>query len=260
MITTNIIAAPAVTPIQIPTPISLGDAFKPKRAGTKTSHILFVLDDSGSMQDCRDATIEGFNGYLASQKENEEKTGIKTFVSLYKFDGRSVTPVYTRQEVTTIPNLTRDSYNPQGMTNLYDGIGGVMLQVNKDLTATKKAERDSIIINILTDGLENSSRTFKQSDIKQMVSKAEDKAWTFMFLGANIDAFAAGNSMGFGSHNTMQFDTRNIGETFRSASRMSNDIKGLYASGYSGTTGALYAATSFTDAERTSAVKKDDTV
>lgn len=232
---------------------TFGDAFKPKKAGTKTSHILFVLDDSGSMQDCRDATIEGFNGYLASQKENVKETGIKTFVSLYKFDGRNVTPVYSRIAVEEISPLDRNSYNPQGMTNLYDGIGGVMMKVNSDLASVKKTDRDSIIINILTDGQENSSRTFNNADIKQMVSKAEEKQWTFMFLGANIDAFAVGNTLGFSKHNTMQFDTKNVGATMRSASRMSNDIKGMYASGYSGDTSELYFATAFTDAERSSA-------
>ena len=45
-----------LTSVQVVKP-SLAESFKPKRAGKKTSHIIFVLDDSGSMQSCRAATI-----------------------------------------------------------------------------------------------------------------------------------------------------------------------------------------------------------
>ena len=103
-----------VPAVAVAAPVSLGNAFNPKRCGTKTSHVIFVLDD--------------------------------------KFDGRNVNSVYNRLPVATVSPLNRDTYNPNGMTNLFDAIGGVMMQINADLTAKKKADRDSIIINILTDG------------------------------------------------------------------------------------------------------------
>lgn len=235
---------------------SLAEAFKPKRAGKKTSHIIFVLDDSGSMQSCRAATISGYNEYLQSQKKDAVETGIPTFVSLYKFDGRSVNCVFNRVAADEVKELDEKSYDPQGMTNLYDAIGGVMMQINGQLAANKKADRDSIIITILTDGAENSSKTFNNTTIKQMVEKAEGKNWGFMFLGANINAFAAGSSLGFNVNNTMQYDTASMANTMRSASAMTSRMKGAYASGMS--TDATYASASFTDQERASAVSKDD--
>jgi Mg-chelatase subunit ChlD len=241
--------------VQQPSP-SLADAFKPKRAGSKTSHVIFVLDDSGSMQDCRAATISGYNEFLALQKEDAKKTGIPTFVSLFKFDGRNVNSVFDRAPVEFVEGLTEKTYNPQGMTNLYDAIGGVMMQINAQLAANKKADRDSIIITILTDGHENSSRTFDNTNIKQMVEKAEGKNWGFMFLGANINAFAAGSSLGFNVNNTMQYDTASMGNTMRSASAMTSRMKAAYASNMDTT--LAYASSGFTDQERTSAVTKDD--
>lgn len=228
----------------------LGEAFKPKRAGTKSAHIVFLLDDSGSMQTCRKSTIEGFNEYVKSQKIHSVETGIPTFASLYKFDGRSVTCVYDRKDIYNTPLLSEETYNPQGWTNLYDGIGGVMMQVNTALAQHKKADRDSIIINILTDGQENSSRTFSNFDIKIMVEKAEGKNWGFMFLGANIDAFAVGSTMGFSAQNTMQYDTSNMLNTMKTVARRSNDMKTAYASGLG--TSAVYASTAFTEEELTS--------
>lgn len=236
--------------------VNLAEAFKPKRAGTKTSHIIFVLDDSGSMQTCRAATISGYNEYLQAQKKDALETGIPTFVSLYKFDGSSVNAVFNRVSVNEVEELNEKSYDPQGLTNLYDAIGGVMMNINSQLSANKKADRDSIIITILTDGAENSSRTFNNSTIKQMVEKAEGKNWGFMFLGANINAFAAGSSLGFNANNTMQYDTASMGNTMRSASAMTSRMKSAYASGMD--TDATYASTAFTFAERTAAVSKDE--
>lgn len=245
-----------VTQVQAVTPKpSLAEAFKPKRAGKNTSHIIFVLDDSGSMQSCRASTISGYNEYLNAQRKDAKETGIPTFVSLYKFDGSSVKCVFNRTPVEFVKDLDEKSYDPNGMTNLYDAIGGVMMQINNQLAGNKKADRDSVIITILTDGHENSSKTFSNTTIKQMVEKAEGKNWGFMFLGANIDAFAAGSSLGFNVNNTIQYDTGAMENTMRSASAMTSRMKFAYASGMS--TDATYASTAFTDAERTSAVAKD---
>lgn len=253
-----------ISPSIFPTPIQqiqttdtkLAEAFKPKRAGTKTSHIIFVLDDSGSMQSCRASTISGYNEYLQSQKKDAVETGIPTFVSLYKFDGSSVKCVFNRTPAEFVKELDEKSYDPQGMTNLYDAIGGVMMQINGQLAANKKADRDSVIITILTDGAENSSKTFNNLTIKQMVEKAEGKNWGFMFLGANINAFAAGSSLGFNVNNTIQYDTAAMGNTMRSASAMTSRMKSAYASGEN--TSMVYASAAFTDQERSAAVSKDD--
>lgn len=232
--------------------VTLAEAFKPKRAGKESSHVIFVLDDSSSMKSCWEQTIAGYNEYLKGQKEDEIKTGIKTFVSLYKFDGHNVTKVFDHSPVSQVPLLNKETYNPSGSTNLNDAIGGVMMEINKNLAAKKKAERESVIITILTDGEENSSRTFDNSTIKQMVEKAQGKNWGFMFLGANINAFHAGSSLGFNTSNTLQFNAANATETIRAASGMTSRMKGAYASGMS--TLDTYAVSAFTDQERTAAV------
>jgi hypothetical protein len=252
----GILSVPPHNPTPVAVKPSLAEAFKPKRAGKNTSHVIFVLDDSGSMQDCRDSTISGYNEYLQLQREDAKKNNIPTFISLYKFDGSNVKCVFNRISVDEVSPLDRDSYNPQGMTNLYDAIGGVMMQINTQLTATKKTDRDSVIITILTDGAENASKTFSNTSIKQMVEKAEGKNWGFMFLGANIDAFAAGGSLGFNTNNTMQYDTASMQNTMRSASAMTSRMKTAYLNDMDTT--LAYATTTFTDEERTAAVTKDE--
>ena len=244
---------------QIPSavqPVSTPKTFKPKRAGTKTSHVVFILDESSSMHTCKAQTISGFNEYLDMQKADQNKTGIPTFVSLYKFNGSTVDRVYDRAAIDVVNHIGASDYTPNGMTNLYDAIGRVMNLVNKKLKNANKSNRDSVIINILTDGAENSSMSFDQSTIKEMVSLAETKNWGFTFIGANIDAFATGGKLGFRESNTLQFGTENMNETMLAASAMSGRMRSAYASGMS--TELAYADYGFNDAERASAIKGDD--
>lgn len=256
--TSAVLGTIAQVPSPITAPSNLGEAFKPKRAGKnpKLSHIIFVLDESSSMSSCWDQTISGYNEYLKAQKEDAEKTGIQTLVSLYKFNGYDVRAIFDRQDVQEVQPLDKTSYRPSGGTNLLDAMGGVMLKINSLLAEKKKTDRESVIVTMLTDGEENQSRTFRNADIKVMVEKAEGKNWGFMFLGANIDAFHAGAAMGFNYNNTMQFFTANATETMRGASAMTSRMKGAYASGLD--TSSTYAATAFFDSERSAAVGEDD--
>lgn len=237
---------------------NLVSAFNPKRAGknSKLSHIIFVLDESSSMSSCWDSTIAGYNEYLAGQRTDAERTGIETRVSLYKFNGSQVNCVFDRLDVKLVKPLDKMTYRPSGGTNLHDAVGGAMMQINNLLAGKHKSERESVIVTILTDGEENQSRTFCAADVKGMVEKAEAKSWGFMFLGANIDAFHAGSTLGFGATNTIQFSTKNISESINAASAMTSRMRTAYASGLD--TSATYASTSFTAAERSSAVGKQD--
>lgn len=99
--------ATGLTATAVAQPANLGEAFKPKRAGKNPnlSHIIFVLDESSSMSSCWDQTISGYNEYLKAQKEDAEKTGIKTLVSLYKFNGYDVRAIFDRQDVAEVQPL-----------------------------------------------------------------------------------------------------------------------------------------------------------
>lgn len=222
---------------------NIGSAFTPLQAGTDISRakVYIILDDSGSMQSCRDATIDGFNNYIATQKDRSKNT-IPPLVSLYKFDGKSVVAVFTDKHVDAVPLLNRDTYNPQGGTNLHDAIGSVMATINNNLTG------ELINVIILTDGEENASKTFTNSDVKQMVEKANSKNWGFLFMGANIDAFSVGSTLGFSSTNTWQYSTKNTELAFAKASDYTTAIRGSISRGM--TAEAAYSVNNLSDAER----------
>lgn len=229
----------------------LAVAFKPLKVGAaKAAHISMVLDASGSMHYVWDATIEGFNAFVKGQQDDVRASGIPTTVTLYTFNGDSVTCVFKDRDVLVVPLLTRETYKPGGGTNLLDAFGGAMMAINADLEGYTEAERGSVQIVALTDGEENQSRTFTNSDIKAMVESAEAQGWGFMFLGANIDAFAVGGTLGMRFENTMSFsaDAQSVGATMLSASRSAATYKHAVAEGLSGD--AAYASAAFTAAER----------
>lgn len=230
--------------------IDFGTAFVPHKAGNNTSHVVLILDESGSMSSVRDTTISAINEFVESQRINAKETGIKTYISLYKFDGENVNSVYSKLDAFETPKLSRDNYIPNGGTNLMDAIGTVVSSINNSFSDIPQNLRSSVIVTVVTDGEENMSRVYDNKDIKQMISKCEDYNWGFLFLGAKVDAFASAN-FGFNYNNTIQLSgsTASVSSGIMSASRAVNSMKSAYSSD-SASTSTIYDQHGFTDAER----------
>jgi Mg-chelatase subunit ChlD len=158
-------------------------------------HAYFVLDRSGSMERISDDVVGGFNAFVASQRAD----GDDMVMTLVQFDGQDPHEVIADAvRITEIAELTAATFVPRGMTPLYDAMGRVMADAR-----ARRAKREAlgldpeeIIFVTLTDGLENASREFTRADIFEAIKKRQDEGWTFVFLGANQDAFAEGRSMG----------------------------------------------------------------
>ena len=233
---------------------TLGESFAPKRVGkNKTkSHIVFILDGSASMAGIAEETVDGFNIFVQGQIDSAKETGIETTMSLYTFKGSSVDAEYVKRTASEECKIRngRGRFNGGG-TNLNDAIGAVMVQLNNDLATRQKSERESVILVILTDGLENSSRSFSTNDVKVMREAAEAKNWSFTFLGANMDAFAVAQSYGISADSTLSYAGTKSAEAFSSATRAVSDTKLYRSMGMS--TMDTYTKSAFTLADRTDA-------
>ena len=218
--------------------------YKFKHAGNKGTLISVVLDESGSMSSCWDTTINGFNEFLLGQKTAKVGDG---FLTLTKFSSPRLTTVFSNRPLNEVPNLDRKNYTPTGGTNLLDAIGKAINDVHEFLSSMKKKERPGVIITILTDGEENASRNFNNDQIKQMVKAAEDADWTFVFLGANIDAFAVGSTFGMSIHNSANYSTSNIYQTMASVSASTVRMRSAKLAGAS--TQEIYGSGIYTEQE-----------
>lgn len=154
------------------------------------------MDQSGSMDCVRDQTISSVNEFIQEQKK-EKGEAVFTFT---KFNTK-VTTVYEKRPMAEVKEITRDQYKPEGMTALYDAVGHTVTKYRDD------KDNDYVVV-ILTDGQENSSKEYSQFAIKEMVRKQRAAGWEFIFLGANIDAFSTGSSLGI-QHN-VQYSYANL--------------------------------------------------
>lgn len=164
---------------------------------------IFLLDCSGSMEACWDDTIGGYNSLV---KDQATLGGTMTLV---QFDHEHKL-TYNLKSIGEIEPLTRDTYKPRGSTALLDAIGWTI----KNWTSSSS----NPMVIILTDGQENASKTYTKAHIKDLIEQKTKEGWTFMYMGANQDAFAEAGSMGIAPGRTMNYDTNKTPEAFRNLS------------------------------------------
>ena len=172
---------------------------------TSAAYVTLILDETGSMQDCKGAAIAGVNEYLKTLRQMP--TPVRFTLTLFnsgKLDVR-----HRNVPVAEVLELTEQTYQPAEMTPLYDAIGQTLAATSHEVSPESKK-----LCVILTDGLENASREYTREGIARMLKDHEAKGWTFVYLGADHDAWAAGRDIGLSGGNTIMFCRRDTGDTF----------------------------------------------
>ena len=206
----------------------------PAASRNKThTHIYFLLDRSGSMESIASDVLGGFNAFVRDQTRDAAETTLPTFLSLIQFDDRDPFEcVLTREAITDVQELTRDTFQPRGLTPLLDAIGNVIEHASKDEgggEADKGAENTVVVV--FSDGQENASRKHTRAAVFDLVKEREAAGWTFVFLGANQDSYveAGGYGVSRGSTQNFKFDSGGVKSAFHSLSRASSSMnKKLY--------------------------------
>lgn len=166
------------------------------------THILFVLDESGSMAIVRDKTISGFNEFVANLKNDHGEASV--VFSLVKFN-TEFKPVFVSKSLNILPELDYSNYSPSGLTALFDAVA---YGVNTILSGMPDEDRALVII--MTDGEENSSKEFNREQIFNLIAEKEQSGnWTFTYLGANQDSWLAGESIHIPKGNVANYDAYN---------------------------------------------------
>ena len=157
--------------------------------------IIFVIDESGSMQGTESDVIGGFNNFIEEQKS---KPYGKIDVTLYKFNSES-SRIFDNIPIDKIRNLERRDYKPGGLTALYDTIGIAINETEKHKSHLKQEYRpDMILMVIITDGQENASREYSAHTMKNLIEKHEQSEnWQFIYLGTDLSNFIDADTLGF---------------------------------------------------------------
>lgn len=169
--------------------------------------IVCIVDRSGSMGRIKDDAEGGLNHFIEQQKQ---VPGDADF-TLVQFDSE-VERVYDRVNLNEVGSYTLE---PRASTALLDAIG----QTVNDVLTWDLAPETKVIITIVTDGGENSSREYTHKQITDMLDQCRDKDWEVVFLAANQDAMQAGGQLGLAAANTMDWDhsAKGIHEAYATA-------------------------------------------
>lgn len=171
-----------------------------------TTLVAFLLDETGSMEICRDATISGFNEYIQSLKNDKDS---KYRFTLVKFDSNHMTTVHDAAKLKNVGLLTRETYVPGANTPLYDAVARIVHDTEKS------AGKYKVLVVIMTDGEENASREHTHTSIAELIKAKEKEGWAFMFLGANQDAWSTAQGIGINAACAATFDQANLTGTMR---------------------------------------------
>ncbi len=118
-------------------------------------------------------------------------------LSLVQFDDQYEV-VYLDKDINSADKLNEATFQPRGMTALYDAIGRTINSVGQRLADLSEDERpDKVLFVIMTDGFENASQEFNSARISEMINHQRNiYKWKFMFIGANQDAVLSAREIG----------------------------------------------------------------
>ena len=172
------------------------------------TEIVFILDRSGSMSGLELDTIGGFNSLI--RKQQKEKG--EAYVSTVLFDDHTEV-LHDRIDIRNVKPMTENEYYVRGCTALLDAVGEAIHHIgNVHKYAREEDKPEKTLFIITTDGMENASRKYSYSKVRDMIQRQKDKyGWEFLFLGANIDAVAEAGRLGIDADRAVNYECDSVG-------------------------------------------------
>jgi len=162
--------------------------------------ITVMLDRSGSMESIKKTMESALNELMIAHRKNPT-----TKFTLVQFDGENPYElVFENRSATEVPDIV---IHPRGSTPLIDCLCRTIDKTGDRLRAMRESERpDQVLMIVITDGQENSSREFTRKHVKDRISKQRNEYnWQFMFLGADERSIAEATSWGISPDFTVQW-------------------------------------------------------
>lgn len=215
-------------------------------ANPNLTKLVFLLDRSGSMQSIKSDIVGGFAAFLAEQRAGE---GACT-VTLAQFD-HEYQVIYRGLDLAQVPPL---ELSPRGRTALLDSMGRLITDTAAEVAALPEVDRPgSVVVAIMTDGLENASREWHRRDIKALVEQQSDEhGWEFLYMGADQNAVEVGRGLGVKEELSVTYAR---GKSREAMSTMSGNIRSYRRAKLADPDAVM---TGFTTAQRTELASDDD--
>ena len=182
----------------------------PQHLNEPTVHIHFLLDRSGSMASMAPDVVGGFNRFLANQQAQPGRGRM----TLVQFDSGDPFEVLTDGlALPHVRGLSERTFQPRGGTPLWDAVGELITRA--DVRASQRRalgkRAEETVVAVYTDGEENQSVRFTGGAVRRLIEAKKLQGWTFVFLGAGLDAYAEGGAIGVGVGSTQSFAPDGVG-------------------------------------------------
>lgn len=174
--------------------------------------VVLIVDRSGSMANIAVEAEQGINQLITDQQNTPGYCNL----TLVDFSS-TVNVKYNGVDIRTTNPY---KMTPEGMTKLNDAIGYTIDMVGARLAKTEEKDRPSLVlVNIMTDGEENSSREYKSQEIHDMIKHQEEKYnWKFNFMSAGLKAIEQSDGLNLGGLKSMAFDPNNVAVIYKMSS------------------------------------------
>ena len=183
---------------------------------TQNSHILVILDASGSMQPKRGDTIGGVNAYLAEQARADGAA----LVTVVTFND-TMTTIRALEAVTHVRPITEADYSPSGNTALYDAVG----LATSTLRDVDRGWAQKTVVLIFTDGQENASKTWTRALIREQITALQARGWEFLYFGADLSSMRDAQAIGVPPGNMVRYAEAETSLALSVASAMTRNVR-----------------------------------
>lgn len=162
------------------------------------THIVIALDKSGSMLKVKDATIRGFNSWLA---ETSAKSSPDTRCTLILFNHDVETTPICDVPIADVAPLDDTRYFCRGNTSLHDTLAETIHS-----TQDRVKPEDRVLVVVVTDGRDTSSKEYSADNVRVLIREKEDQGnWTFVYLSSDPRSFQDSRAMGMTAGNTQSY-------------------------------------------------------
>ena len=197
----------------------------------KKTYYHLVLDRSGSMESCWEEGKQVINRQLQDlnriQSENSDAEilfSLCAFNQLHQFSHELMNVETAKIDWTTI--------YPDGMTALYDAIALSIGYIKEKAGEGLKETDADVVMLVLTDGHENSSKLHSGIDVKEMIQVCErTEKWNFLFLGAGLDVTDVTKELERGKRNSLSFNKAEMASAIGLVSEEINEFVKSKSSG-----------------------------
>ncbi len=169
---------------------------------SKFTDITILLDRSGSMNSCRSAAVKGINDFIQTVNADPGE-GHWTFL---QFDDRDhargageefPNTIFSHLREYEVPLVEEKDFIPRGGTALVDAVCATVHKIKDWHLSLPKEGQPRVLIVIVTDGQENSSREYTTEQMRELLGEVQEKyGFRLIYLGANQDSFQTARDYG----------------------------------------------------------------